>query len=104
MDGSSSYSRVINVPLGAVLANSIVAIYPNPTTQLLNIESQSTENATTQFKVYDVLGQIVLTKSVTLNKGITQTTLDCTNLAKGTYILMYKDANSKMQQGKFVKD
>ena len=56
-----------------------VAIYPNPTKGVVNIDNVSLEKAT----VYNTLGQLV--KSFSLNSGSTNNTISLAGLPKGIY-------------------
>ncbi len=104
LDGTYSYSQVINIKVNEVHSNVLAAIYPNPTSHIINIDIQSTENIDVNLTIYDILGQEMISQNATLTKGISKHSIDCSNLARGTYIIMYKDADGKLQQGKFVKD
>jgi D-alanyl-D-alanine carboxypeptidase len=65
------------------LDNSI-SIYPNPTSNILNINSTLTNF---EVKIFDIKGQIVLQNK---NSQI----LDVSNLSKGMYVLILQDQNS----------
>ena len=51
-----------------------------------------------------MLGQIMSEEGVAINKGINKIQMDYSNLASGTYILIFSDSTGKMHQAKFVKD
>ena len=59
---------------------ALMKIYPIPTAYKVNIEANST-NLTT-YKMYDILGNLVLEKTFTKN-----TQLDLSQMAKGSYLL-----------------
>ncbi|WP_291150947.1 T9SS type A sorting domain-containing protein [Flavobacterium sp. UBA7680] len=90
-DATAFYAANSNCTLG--LETSIfdkVAVYPNPTKGVLNIQNVSLEKA----DVYNVLGQLV--KSVKLNSGNTDNTINLSGLPKGVYYvyLINQDAAS----------
>jgi hypothetical protein len=102
-DGSFKYSSVINIPITQVYTNSFVAVYPNPTSSLLNIDIQSKVNCKTTLKVYDVVGKIVFEENIELTKGINKIQQDYTSLASGTYIMTFTDIDGVAHKFKFVK-
>lgn len=76
--------------------DSNFAVYPNPTKNLLNIQSNSFEiKAAT---IYDMTGRVVLTSQVN-NQSI-----DVHSLSTGTYILSLTDADGKNHTQKFIKN
>jgi endoglucanase len=71
-------------------------IYPNPATNLLNIESEvSIEKVT----VYNILGQEVISKS----PNTELVTLDVSNLQVGVYIVK-TSINGNISSTRFIKD
>lgn len=103
LDNSTSFSNVINIPLDKVFVNSIVGVYPNPTSGLIDIDIQSTENYKTQIKVIDVLGKQLISKDLNLLKGLNQSKLDLRMLPVGAYILQFTDVLSNTHTYKIVK-
>ena len=72
-------------PLGIESINIIKTnIYPNPTSDIINIEFDSNENGYT-ISVFDIKGQIVLQKVV--NSSISETQLSLLGLQKGNYFI-----------------
>lgn len=71
-------------------------IYPNPTTDFLNIGNYS--NKKINIKVYDIIGNLVL-----LIENFQNELLDVSNLNKGTYFLLIND-NQNFKSIKFVKN
>ena len=72
-----------------------ISLYPNPTTNNLNISAQ---NIIESAAIYNVLGKKV--KSVFINK--TEDTIDVSTLNSGIYILKYT-VNNKVGTMKFIK-
>lgn len=68
------------------------------------MEIQSIDTYNTTISVYDILGKVVLEKPLSLRKGLSMLQLDCTNFAKGTYLLRYADIEGRLHTTKFVKD
>ncbi|MBL0080815.1 MAG: hypothetical protein IPP53_17430 [Bacteroidetes bacterium] len=57
LDGTFTYSDVINIPINTVTNNSFVKVYPNPTNGILNIDIQSTSVYDINMATFDVLGK-----------------------------------------------
>ncbi|MDP5105135.1 MAG: T9SS type A sorting domain-containing protein, partial [Polaribacter sp.] len=77
--------------------NDVVSLkmYPNPTTNTLNISAANTiENA----QIYNVLGKKVM--SLNINK--TSESIDVSNLASGVYLIKYQ-VNKAIGTSKFIK-
>ena len=104
LDGTFTYSNVINIPINTVTNNSFVQVYPNPTKGILNIDVQSTSAYDINMITFDVLGKKVLEKSMNVVKGLNTLSIDYSTIAKGTYILQYSDGEGKLHTTKFVKD
>ncbi len=62
-----------------VFSNSYFKVYPNPTTNVWNFTSE--KNQIDSIQIMDILGKVVLTKSVNSN----QATLDASSLNSGIY-------------------
>jgi phage/plasmid primase-like uncharacterized protein len=75
---------------------SKVSMYPNPTSNYLTIEANSTIN---RVAVYNILGQEVLVKSPKSNA----TTLQTSELKKGVYIVK-TDVDGKLTTAKIIKE
>jgi hypothetical protein len=104
LDGSFSYSNIINIPVSETVVNNFTRVYPNPTGGLLNVEIQSTEPFDTKIIVYDVLGKKLEDKASSLNKGINTIQFNFSQLANGSYVIQFSDKNGKLHTTKFVKD
>ncbi|MFD2601426.1 Ig-like domain-containing protein [Flavobacterium suzhouense] len=87
----------VNIVLGAddfALANLV--IYPNPSSDIMNIEGR--ENIT-ELSVYNLLGQKVLYQKV----NATSTQINISSLPSATYLLMATGANGGTATFKIVK-
>lgn len=68
----------------------VFSVYPNPVTDILNIESQE---AVEKVVVYDVLGKVVLQD----NPGVVSPSINMASLSSGTYFVkVFIDKNSKI--------
>ncbi len=72
-------SVVVSIP---TLTNNNIKIYPNPTTDQLTIEWSGSE-ATLPITIYNQLGQVVLSNSISIGKN----SLDVSGLPAGVYVL-----------------
>lgn len=76
-----------------------VSIYPNPTTDNLNINFVSKENQNITINVIGVDGALVFSDNLTTKVGqSTKTTVDFANLAKGIYMVQLVGSNSSLTQ------
>jgi hypothetical protein len=69
-----------------------VIVYPNPTSSNFNLKynmPKSSENITVS--VYDVLGNLVVSKSLSSTEGITK--IETSNLTNGTYVYVIQSEN-----------
>jgi PKD repeat protein len=74
-------------------------VYPNPANNYLVIEGVLSNKSfiNKEFKIVDILGQVVITDIITQNKQ----TLNISNLRKGIYFILLGDGNTTF---KFVKE
>ncbi|RLZ08329.1 T9SS type A sorting domain-containing protein [Faecalibacter macacae] len=72
-----------------------IDIYPNPTTDILYIETNSNENL---IKIYNFNGQLVQSLNFNINKG----SIMVDNLKQGIYIIEIENQNGKVSK-KFIK-
>jgi hypothetical protein len=104
IDGTFKYSNTINIPISEAITNGFVGVYPNPTGGELNVDIQSVGLYDTYVSVYDVLGKTIFEKPVTIVRGMNKLQFNFNQLAKGTYILRFADAQGTLHSTKFVKD
>lgn len=75
---------------------TLVTVYPNPTTGILNIESKEEID---RIQVYNLLGQQVMNRQMDTANG----TIDLSHLQKGVYILK-TEIDNKTETFKVIKD
>jgi hypothetical protein len=81
-----------------------VTIYPNPTTDNLNINFVSKENQNVTINVIGVDGGLVFSENLTTKVGqASRTTVDFANLAKGIYMVQLVGANSSLTERVIVQ-
>lgn len=71
----------------AHLNASGLSVYPNPVSNTITVDAKLPFN--TQYFIFDISGQMVLSGLLNENK-----TVDCSTLAKGTYIFILQNTNS----------
>jgi protein involved in sex pheromone biosynthesis len=81
-DGTKVYSNTLMSTTTQCLGSS-VQIYPNPTSQLLNIVMQGS-SSNNQYEIVDALGRVV---SKGLLQNNTNNKVDVNMLAQGIYVL-----------------
>jgi hypothetical protein len=99
LDGSFSFSKIINVGLENKI-NQIIA-YPNPTTNHLKIEILTTDSETVTLFLINDSGKIIETKSLQLLKGINQINWNTQSIAAGNYLI--SESNNKFETKRFNK-
>jgi len=81
------------------VGNSLFAIYPNPSKDVVRISAYNLEKGKTQVKVFDVFGKSVLRKQITS----ANCQLPIANFSKGVYFIEVTSGN-EVYRAKFVKE
>ena len=102
---AGNHVDMIPCPKKEIEELSKLTVYPNPVTTYLTIAYSGKGDGTLEFEVYNVSGQQVLTKTVSLdNSGSSSTyNLDVRRLPPGTYFLTVNNRKDAVRQVKFVK-
>lgn len=92
-----------SVGVEKILEVNSFELYPNPTKEVLNIKADIIGTHNVSVEVVDILGNVLVYNTYELN-GILTTSIDCSGLAQGTYILVISDEDSAMviKREKFV--
>ncbi len=69
-------------------------VYPNPSNEILNVKLEILNDEKTEIKITDVLGKIILSKSITENS----TQLNVGDFTKGIYFITVKSEDKKTTQ------
>jgi hypothetical protein len=83
-NGHFTYSNIVALNLKKEAINAL-AIYPNPTHNLLGLNINSKQTELVKVMVSDMAGQLVKQQTVNLTKGAQIIWQDITSLSKGTY-------------------
>jgi hypothetical protein len=95
---TASTCASVGIPLYAV-TSSVVKIYPNPFTTSLNIKVIDAElSNSTEMKMYNVLGELVMTTDITKQT----TTVEIKDLASGIYFYKILNNNKIVQTGRLI--
>jgi hypothetical protein len=70
-----------------------ITLYPNPTTNVLNIKLGTSNNLPDNYTIYNMLGQVVLQKSVVIPNDLSVNT---SSLSKGMYFIKIATDNASM--------
>lgn len=62
-------------------------VYPNPTTGLVNLEYSLDKGATVKVMISDVVGKVVMERTIRPANGFQRETLDLNSLSNGIYVL-----------------
>jgi len=91
-------TSIIN--LGKSINQSVIKIFPNPTTNEISISLVQTEQQIKKVSIIDLQGKKIIQKQINAK----QTKLDVSNLSKGIYILEGSTNTGKRFSRKFVKE
>lgn len=89
-NGSFAYSSTIKIKT-TDRQNTLTKLYPNPVSDVLNVQLQSNSRMQVSFVILDVAGKQVGVQQNVLSTGINDLQINCNNLAAGTYILRCRD-------------
>jgi hypothetical protein len=105
IDGSTRmYPATVEVNINNDL-NTVVSLFPNPAKDVLNVSITQPQGGKHKVEIYDAIGKLVSVHKQDLKGGNNVITLDVSDLAKGTYIIMVKNAdNGTVANTRFVKE
>jgi hypothetical protein len=90
---------------GADLAlTSSITMFPNPTTDVLNIELNAVEATNALVKVYDLTGRLMQTVQSNINVGVNQITLNMSEYAAGVYTVQVFENGTLTQVNRVRKN
>ncbi|MCP4443547.1 MAG: T9SS type A sorting domain-containing protein [Aureispira sp.] len=94
LDGQISYSNVINLTRKGITAGSI-KVYPNPTTNSVNIDFLADKSSNATIQVIDVLGRTLQTIETSVELGANRKIIDLSMLSDAVYILSIKTEDAQ---------
>ena len=95
-DGQWFEPKIIKTP-----SEDFFSVFPNPTNNMITVSYQLQEVQISQIVVADLLGRSIITQQ-TDGSG-NQQTIDCSQLAQGTYLLLLKSVDTIVKQTKLIK-
>ena len=84
--------------------NGVVNMYPNPTIQTTSVQVPNMSGNMAQVKVYNTVGQELMSFSSAINKGNTSFEVDLGVQSSGVYFIEVTDELGKVSKGKLVKN
>jgi len=100
----SAESKLTNVNTAAVYADEGMglSVFPNPTSDVLNVALELEEAADVTYIVTDVTGRVI---NMATQSNVTEatSTLDVSSLAGGVYFITAQTAEGKQATQRFVK-
>ncbi len=94
LEGFDNVGEVVNPMTSA-------RVYPNPATDMLNIEVNASQSSDVVMSVFNIMGQKVAETNATMNTGINTTSINTNELSSGVYFVTVK-ANGFEKTMKFV--
>ncbi len=80
----------------AIVPNEIkFNVYPNPATEMVNVELSFDKPEEVMIQMYDISGRMVYSKALTGIQGVQNTIIDVSNLSNGIYNLLVTSNNKR---------
>ncbi len=98
-DGTFVYSRIVAIKNDT--HQITISIFPNPVTDLLQVQIPAVRKEEAQISIYDAAGKKVYSKIQKLNEGNNAVSIPVNQLSKGTYTLSFN--NNTQQAKQFIK-
>lgn len=97
-DGSTNYSAVKAVRIGAVAS---VSVYPNPASDYVNVTLSGDGSVSANIRLVNLAGQVLLEKTVT-NAGGTTVPLAVSSYPAGNYLIVVSGSDGSQQVSKIL--
>ncbi|MBK8144453.1 MAG: T9SS type A sorting domain-containing protein [Bacteroidetes bacterium] len=69
-------------------------VYPNPTENILNVESFENVETSISYQLFDATGKVVRSENLIWHAGTNKVSLDLKNYAAGSYYLIIRKPNA----------
>jgi hypothetical protein len=76
-----------------VLLSNLIKVFPNPTENVLNIESYEDQDVTINYQLFDGSGKLILNKSILWERGPNKVIIELQPYAAGSYYLLIGKPN-----------
>ena len=95
--------EMVSVPENhdAINPMTAVRVYPNPATDVLNIEVNASQSSAMSINVFNIMGQKVMESNVNINAGMNTPSINTADFASGIYFVTVK-ANGFENTMKFI--
>jgi len=93
-NSSGSGANQSNPGSNPLSGTDLVKVYPNPTENILFVESLENADAQISYQLFDASGKIVLSEKIEWKAGPNKLSLDLKNYAAGAYYLMIRKPNA----------
>lgn len=106
VDGKYTYSSIVNIKGLKLNGVNITAVYPNPVSDKLYLQINSSVKETMTIRIADVSGRIVLQKDVQVYEGANKIEMNTAILAKGSYLVTAEsiEGSNKTNVVKLMKE
>lgn len=94
-----AYEIYVTTGINETGINLSVSVYPNPTTNYLNLKIENFELSTLNFQLFDMQGKLLQTQKVTGN----ETQIDMSNYVPSTYFVRIINQNQSIKEFKIIK-
>jgi len=103
-DGNFQYTEIKEVDLEKnITANMQISVYPNPNTEILNVDIESLDQKNILLTVFDAGGREIVKSKYELKLGKQTLQINTSSLARGVYMLNISDeTKSSISQHKLV--
>ncbi|MBK7692059.1 MAG: T9SS type A sorting domain-containing protein [Bacteroidetes bacterium] len=88
---SGTQAQPGNTPIAG---SDVMKVYPNPTENILNVESFESVEAEISYQLFDATGKVVFNEKVMWHAGSNKVSLNLKNYAAGSYYLMIRKPNA----------
>ncbi|BAV05304.1 Por secretion system C-terminal sorting domain-containing protein [Filimonas lacunae] len=88
---------VVTAPIDTLLAS--LQLYPNPTTNLLNVVLNNDKKSAVDISVYDFTGRLIKRSTYAKPDQVLRTNLNFTDVAAGMYLVEIRQSNERVSRG-----
>jgi len=93
LDNQSNLNQQTNTSADYSMSDRI-KVYPNPTENILNIESIENLSNEISYLLFDALGKVILSEKLMWNEGLNKVTISLKNYTSGSYYLIIRKPNT----------
>jgi Secretion system C-terminal sorting domain len=101
-DGQEQFSKTISITRNDSRFG-IIAAYPNPASDLLNIQFNTVEESIVHVQIIDMTGRLVFQQKIDAVKGTNSLPINVGQFSAGTYTLNVVNSNAVAEPIRFVK-